>query len=70
MAEYEEKIATYEIEIREGKQMYDALEEECQWLKRQASTYLTNLYSIKESNYKLTQNLEDEHQMVEALQER
>lgn len=50
--------------------MYDALEGECQWLKKEASSYLTNMYTLRESNYKITQDLEEEHHMVEALQER
>lgn len=50
--------------------MYDSLDGECQWLKKEISSYLTNLYTLRESNYKLNQNLEEEHQMVEALQER
>ena len=58
------------MELKEGRQMYDALENECQWMKKEASTYLTNLYSLRESNYKLTQDLEEEHTMVERLQER
>ncbi|KAK6619877.1 hypothetical protein RUM44_006277 [Polyplax serrata] len=70
LSEYEEKVTLYENEIKEGRQMYDALEGECQWLKKEASSYLTNMYTLRESNYKITQDLEEEHHMVEALQER
>lgn len=68
--ELEEKASSSHLELAEWKRMYDALGAECQWLKQEATTHLTNLYSLKESNFKLTHDLEEENQLVNALQER
>lgn len=50
--------------------MYDALNNECQWLRQETTSHITQLYKLKEANYQLTHELEEERQLVEALQER
>ena len=63
-------MADYETKLGEWKHMYEALNNERQWLKEETSSHITQLYKLKESNYQLTHQLEEERQLVDALQER
>lgn len=47
-----------------------AFEAECQWLKQEVATHLTNLSTLRETNYQLNLHLEEERQLSTVLKDR
>ncbi|KAL0268687.1 UNVERIFIED_CONTAM: hypothetical protein PYX00_010527 [Menopon gallinae] len=64
------QITELQQKIADAEEKATAFEAECQWLKQEVATHLTNLSTLRETNYQLNLHLEEERQLSIVLKDR
>jgi chromosome segregation ATPase len=67
VTELEDRYCAAELELRNAERQLQASQEECTALKEELTQYLTQINSVKESNFKLNQDLEDSSDQIQQL---
>ena len=67
MTELEDRYCASELELRNIQRQLQASQDECIALKEELTQYLTQINSVKESNFKLNRDLEDSNDQIQQL---
>jgi citron Rho-interacting kinase len=67
VTELEDRYCASELELRNVQRQLQASQEECIALKEELTQYLTQINSVKESNFKLNRDLEDSSDQIQQL---
>jgi len=67
VTELEDRCCASELELRNVQRQLHAFQEECIALKEELTQYLTQINSVKESNFKLNRDLEDSNDQIQQL---
>jgi chromosome segregation ATPase len=67
VAELEERCCVVELELRNAQRQLQASKDECNALKEDLTEHLTQINSVKESNFKLNRDLEDSGDQIQQL---
>lgn len=67
MTELEDRCCSAELDLRNVQRQLQTSKDECNSLKEELTQQLTHINSVKESNFKLTQDLEDSNDQIQEL---
>jgi chromosome segregation ATPase len=67
VTELEDRYCASELELRDTLRQLQASQDECIALKEELTQYLTQINALKESNFKLNQDLEDSSDQIQHL---
>ncbi|KAJ9599608.1 hypothetical protein L9F63_009925, partial [Diploptera punctata] len=67
VAELEDQCCTRELELRNCQRQLQSCKDECQALKEELTQHITQLSSVKETNFQLNRDLEDANEQIQQL---
>jgi chromosome segregation ATPase len=67
VTELEDRYCAAELELRSIQRQLQAAQAECIALKEELTLYLTQINSVKDSNFKLNRDLEDSSDQIQQL---
>lgn len=67
MTELEDRCCAAELDLHNVQRQLQASKDECNALKEELTQHLTLINSVKESNFKLNQDLEDSSDQIQQL---
>jgi chromosome segregation ATPase len=67
VTELEDRYCAAELELRNVQRQLQASQDESTALKEELTQYLTQINSVKESNFKLNRDLEDSSDQIQQL---